>query len=161
MRTLKNVLAKEWPRAVVEIHRMGRGVAGGRETRGCKAPGFRRAASTPAASSTGQVADHSGSGRLRQGILRRRQAAGSDLSWTLDGDRDGVYSRPTHHVIASLKTDIEDAGAGSNSQDEASARLTDHAGRTQIYHALGVACPAPRPAFSAASWARADQSRSP
>jgi NADPH:quinone reductase-like Zn-dependent oxidoreductase len=35
------------------------------------------------------------------------------------------------------------------------------AGRTQIYHALGVGCPSTRPAFSAASWARADQSRSP
>jgi hypothetical protein len=77
------------------------------------------------------------------------------------GDRDRVYSRPTHDVIASLKTDIENAGAGSDSQDEAGARLTDHAGRTQIYHALGVACPSPRPAFSAASWAKADQSRSP
>jgi hypothetical protein len=144
-----------------KIHRIGRRVAGGRETRGWKALGFRRAASIRAALSTGQVSDHSGSGRLRQGLLRCWQAGGSDLSWTLAGDRDGVYSRQTHDIIASLKTDIENGGAGSDSQDEAGARLTDHAGRTQIYYALGVACPSPRPAFSAASWARADQSRSP
>jgi hypothetical protein len=84
----------------LEFHGLGPEAARRSAARPSEAPRFRRAAVAGRRNQPGQTADDPCRRGVREGVLRRRQAGGSDLPWPVDDRRGRQGTRPAHDLLA-------------------------------------------------------------